>query len=94
VNIPKNVEEFKALPPEERQQVLAEMKRINLERIHEMVNATFDRHELEQSLVPKVPFRRVNLDPPPMSDSVVREKFRSDPNLRELTVGGIKFERI
>jgi len=98
--MPITLDEFKALSPEEQQTVLREMCQQNIGRIRASFEEVFDRYDLQSKLVPKIPFRpaprtqTVNLDPPPMSDEAVRERFRNDPNLRELVVSGVKYERI
>lgn len=101
--MPITLDEFRQLGPEEQRTVLAEMRVQNADKIkaavEEAVDRCLDRCEFEARLVPNIAFRpaprqTVNLDPPRMSDAEVREKFRQDPNLKELTVGGVHYARI
>jgi len=62
----------------------------------EEINAVFGP-DWEGKLVPSLRFKpttTVNLNPPPLSDEEVRDKFRNDPDLKELISGGIRYARI
>jgi len=96
--MPITLDEFKALPPDEQQNVLAEMRQQSVGRIRAALDEVLVHPEWEDRLVPKIAFRpaptqTVNLDPQ-MSDEEVRERFKNDPNLKELTVGGVHYARI
>lgn len=93
------LDEFRQLSPEDQQQTLADLRRRKEDRIREAVDLAIDRYQWHSKLVPTIAFQptprqTLNLDPPPMSDEEVREKFRRDPNLKELITGGIRYARI
>jgi hypothetical protein len=92
------LDEFRQLGPDEQQSVLADMRQKNEAIIRAELGAVFGT-DWSNQLVPHIVFRPVptqtiNLDPPRMSDEEVRGRFRNDPNLRELIVAGVKYERI
>jgi len=85
-------EVFRTLPAEQQRAVMADMNRQIEARMKASLDEVFHRDELEDQLVPRIPFKAVPTTPPPeiplregsSQEEFVRKVFRSDVGIREI----------
>ena len=82
-------DQFRSMPPEEREQVLADCRR----EVNNIIQAEVRGQLLEQTLVPRIPIRKAVAEPQPDPEAGARQFFRQFPGTTEIKIGGVTYTR-